>query len=210
MQSLPLEPKIETPSKFIVRLYAAIDDPNVKSIIWSRHEASFLILDKEDFQQNVLPMISKTSEFSGFIRQLNAYGFKKRNNIDVNVREYAHPNFIRNRFDLLTKLSRRSTGIIKSESASLQNNIKFLNESNFRLTSEVLTLKNKVEEQDKKIKTLMEMFQQMFNMQADKGDGLGTGKFSERQLDYKEKKRKSPKYLRDGGANQHDDCNDFF
>ncbi|ELQ75409.1 Heat shock transcription factor [Trachipleistophora hominis] len=113
MQSLTKEPKIETPSKFIIRLYAAIDDPNVTSVIWSRHETSFLILDKEHFQHHVLPMISKTTEFSGFIRQLNAYGFKKRNNIDPSVREYAHPNFIKNRFDLLTKLSRRSTGIVK-------------------------------------------------------------------------------------------------
>ncbi|ELQ75410.1 hypothetical protein THOM_1653, partial [Trachipleistophora hominis] len=73
----------------------------------------------------------------------------------------------------------------------------------------VIALKNKVEEQDKKIKTLMEMFQQMFNMQADKGETVSTGKFADRQLNYTEKKRKSPKYLQNDGT-KHEEYDGFF
>lgn len=211
MKTLSIEPKIETPPKFIIRLYAVIDDPSIKSIVWSSDGASFLITDKEEFQKTVLPMISKTTEFSGFIRQLNAYGFKKKNTIDANIREYAHQDFLKSRFDLLTKLSRKTTGIVKAETLNVQNNMKFLNESNFHLTSEILVLKNKIEEQDKKIKALMEMIQQMFNLQIDKNEVINQSSLPDRRLNYQARKNKSPKFLRSDSELKHDTSfEDFF
>lgn len=207
MHSLPLEPKVDKPSKFIIRLYNAVEDPEIPSIVWSSDGSSFLILAKEEFEQNVLPKISKTTEFSGFIRQLNGYDFKKKTNIDPKIREYAHPNFHKNRTDLFGKLARKSTGLIKSETVNVQNNIQFLNDSNYRLTSEVVSLKKKVEEQDKKINTLVDMFQQMVNLQVDKSQNMSGNKFQNRQLDFK-KKQTSPKYLQN--SEDKDDLSNFY
>lgn len=115
----------------------------------------------------------------------------------------------KNKFDSPRRLSRRNTVLVKAYNVYLQNNIKFLNESNFRLTPEVLTLKNKVDEQDKKIQTLMEMFQKIFNIKIDKDKFLKKGNM-DRQISFKDETEKKENILKSNNDDSLQDFDKFF
>lgn len=153
-----------TVPKFIYRLYTIVSSPDHPSIQFSSSGDSILFIDKSIFITDSLPLISKTTEYSGFIRQLNAYGFKKRNRIDCI--EYYHPKFKKDREDLLHLLNRKkllndSIPSINHNIPVTSNNIQFLTESNYHLTNEIFTLKKRLEEQENKINRLVEIMKKL-------------------------------------------------
>merc|ERR1711953_368961 len=115
------------PSKFVAALYYNL---NVHPcFIWSDDGKSIVITQKEDFTSLILPNISKTSEYSGFIRMLNGYGFRKKMQNEATISKngfiedqflikkpgmqkkpktyiYKHPRFLRERPDLLNTITR--------------------------------------------------------------------------------------------------------
>ncbi|KRH91742.1 putative heat shock transcription factor, partial [Pseudoloma neurophilia] len=64
-------------SKFIFLLHRLVCSNDHPSLSWI-DENSFAIQDRSIFEREILPILSKSHEFSGFIRQLNGYGFKKQ------------------------------------------------------------------------------------------------------------------------------------
>lgn len=64
-------------SKFIFTLYELANSKNHPSLDWHGSD-SFIIYDRSVFESDSLPLLSKTNEFSAFVRQLNGYGFRKQ------------------------------------------------------------------------------------------------------------------------------------
>lgn len=81
-ENIPIE--LENQSlinKFIYNLYQVVCSPLHTSVTWyDQNCEQIIILDRERFTTESLPQISKTTEFAGFVRQMNAYGFRKVRN----------------------------------------------------------------------------------------------------------------------------------
>ncbi|KAI8869654.1 hypothetical protein GQ42DRAFT_156011 [Ramicandelaber brevisporus] len=65
---------------FVAKLYRILSDETVSDIIgWTPDGNSFIIKSIEELERVVLPAHFKHSKATSFIRQLNMYGFSKRN-----------------------------------------------------------------------------------------------------------------------------------
>ncbi|KAJ3054247.1 hypothetical protein HK097_002279 [Rhizophlyctis rosea] len=109
---------------FIQKLHNILEDENYRHLIcWGNMGASFLVLDSVEFSKSVLPKVFKHNNYTSFVRQLNLYGFHKKNRSyhrhtgteadrerDSEPREFSHPLFIRSRPDLLVEIRRKATG----------------------------------------------------------------------------------------------------
>jgi len=79
-QETPINPIMTQPSKhmngFIAKTYHIVnsDEPTA---CWVKGGECFLILDRKEFSQTVLPKYFKHCKFTSFVRQLNFYGFHK-------------------------------------------------------------------------------------------------------------------------------------
>lgn len=102
---------------FIQKLSLMLNDTkNSQYINWSEDGMSFIIFDLDNFVQNILPLYFKHDKFQSFVRQLNMYGFHKKNrlprrknqiyNKNLQFYQFSHPYFIRNREDLLGRVKR--------------------------------------------------------------------------------------------------------
>ncbi|TBU00939.1 heat shock factor-type DNA-binding protein [Hamiltosporidium tvaerminnensis] len=170
-KSFDLNLKINKIPKFIKRLYKVVNEPTIKEIYWNDNGNSIIIPKKEEFIKNVLCLVSKTREYSGFIRQLNNYGFTKVRGYTDECEEYFNKNFLRNREELLNLIGRSkeksgSTADImnsyRQECYSLRNNVEYLNNSNYMLTKEVENLKARMEKQDRTMNGLIEVLTRAF------------------------------------------------
>ncbi|KAG2233606.1 hypothetical protein INT48_001859 [Thamnidium elegans] len=94
------------------------DSLTTQSIRWSKDGNSFLVEDHEKFAELVLPRFYKHNTFASFVRQLNMYDFHKIPHIQQGVLttvdntenelwEFSHPNFKRDRLDLLASIARK-------------------------------------------------------------------------------------------------------
>ena len=75
---------------FLLKLFNVLNDKEKgfsKYIYWSTKGNSFIIPDKDEFAENVLPNICKTKIYTSFVRNLNLYGFRKTENKPI---EYEH------------------------------------------------------------------------------------------------------------------------
>lgn len=162
-------------AKFIKRLFEIVSNDAIATIGWSPNGRSFIIHNKDLFLKETLPLISKTREYSGFVRLLNHYGFTKLNDLKIfidssNGEEYYHPNFIKGKPQNLTFITRTSK--IKSKEISLteldtdqvRKNMEFLNKNSYLLNKEIEGLKEKIEDQGKTISGLIEVLSRVFNM----------------------------------------------
>lgn len=112
-----LQNNIHAIPQFIRKLFNILNDPrHSEHIHWSQNGDSFIIVDPIEFCNTVLASHFKHSNISSFIRQLNKYDFHKiRANTTAKKRlqnkmwEFSHPNFKRNRPDLLPLISRKTT-----------------------------------------------------------------------------------------------------
>ncbi|KAJ3004981.1 hypothetical protein HKX48_000968 [Thoreauomyces humboldtii] len=124
-------------TSFVVKLHAILEDPAYTHVIrWAASGQSFLVLDSVALSAQVLPRVFKhnnytvcpypfpfflglqsqlTSSIQSFVRQLNLYGFHKKNRSyhrsgpndaddkaasQHEPREFSHPQFLRYRPDL--------------------------------------------------------------------------------------------------------------
>ena len=81
------------------------DDGRYPLMSWSEDGTSFIIRDPESFTNKVIPAHFRHKNRASFVRQLNQYGFKKKNRMDndslINATrrdeqlEYMHPHFLR-------------------------------------------------------------------------------------------------------------------
>lgn len=103
---------------FLDKLYSILEDESPSIISWSSSGDSFIIHSPQLFSQNVMGKYFKSNKFNSFVRQLNFYGFRKstrdQNGEDRSqgnrTWEFRHPQFIRGRKDLISKIHRKQIG----------------------------------------------------------------------------------------------------
>lgn len=152
--------------KFLRRLFRETSDPENNNITWNEDGDKILILDKEAFIKNTLPFLSRTKEYSAFIRQLNFYGFVKvKNEKSDDYEEYYNCYFKRDHPELLGAIKRvMKTGSSQNKLnlPGIENNISFLTSSNFKLASELAQLKDRVDKQERTINGLLDILGRVF------------------------------------------------
>lgn len=149
--------------KFLRRLYREVSDISNPNIVWSNNGETLRIPNKEVFIKETLPVLSRTKEYSAFIRQLNIYGFVKVKGDDTE--EYCNNFFKRNQPSLMNfiKRVRRYRKVdAQLQLPSIENSVRFLTETNYRLGNEVSALKERVEKQERTINGLLDIFGRVF------------------------------------------------
>lgn len=119
--------------RFPQKLWKIVNECSTGAIQWSKNGKS-LLLDYTKFQRDYLDSkleIFKTTNITSFIRQLNLYGFRKvtghyREPLSSlqspDIHEFRNENFVRGRYDLLSKVSRK-TGIMKHRTTERKRNV---------------------------------------------------------------------------------------
>lgn len=98
---------------FIRKIYDILSDEKYEEhgevVRWSEKGDSFLVVKPKKFSKDIAPKYFKQHHFSSFVRQLNIYGFNKVNKKVKNkgLCEFRNINFLRNRKDLLHKITRK-------------------------------------------------------------------------------------------------------
>lgn len=102
----PPPPELSQTPPFLTKLYNLVEDPVTSELVsWTAADArAFTVHKPDEFARDVLPRYFKHKNFSSFVRQLNQYGFHKR---DPDRWTFGHENFRRGRLDLLKLISRR-------------------------------------------------------------------------------------------------------
>lgn len=156
--------------KFLKRLYRESSNPANDYIQWNEDGDRIRIVNKPKFIKHTLPILSRTKEYSAFIRQLNIYGFvKTKNEKNDEIEEYYNSFFKRDEPHLMCYI-KRVKKFEKIETKlnypTIEHNITFLTNSNFRLSSELAQLKEKVEKQERTINGLLEILGKVFRTGA--------------------------------------------
>jgi len=156
--------------KFLRRLYRAVDDPSVPYIGWSIQGDRINITDKNQFTQHILPTLSKTREYSAFIRQLNIYGFIKiKADKNGNSEEYYCPYFKKGEPESLRYMKRVKKPHNSDKylyGSHIENTIDYLTSSNYRMNSEIIQLKERVDRQERTINGLLDILGRVFRSGA--------------------------------------------
>lgn len=158
-------------SKFVRTLYRLVSDDRFKEIEWTENGKGFRIKDKDEFIKNVMPYLSKTKEYSAFIRQLHHYGFVKIKTSSQTHEEYYHNSFQKDREDLLPYVKHnkdKTLSLYEDKSHFLESEVRYqealeyINNRNHMLENEIITLKQRVDKQECTINGLVEILSRMF------------------------------------------------
>lgn len=156
--------------KFVKRLFREVSDPENEYICWDEDGEKIRIVNKDKFVKNTLPRLSKTKEYSGFIRQLNIYGFVKiKSDKNDDVEEYYNCFFKRDEPNLMEHIKRVRKYHEKGSKLNysvLENNLTYLTNCNFRLSNELAELRERVERQERTINGLLEILGKVFRTGA--------------------------------------------
>lgn len=159
-------PPITKIPKFLKRLFRETSDLDNKNIGWSDDWERIQILDKEYFIKNTLPFLSRTKEYSAFIRLLNIYGFVKvKSDRNDELEEYYNCYFKRDQPNLLGFIKRvlKSNRIDnKLNLPSIENHISYLTNNNYKLANEISQLKDRVDKQERTINGLLDILGRVF------------------------------------------------
>ncbi|KAI9279472.1 HSF-type DNA-binding-domain-containing protein [Umbelopsis sp. AD052] len=115
----PHSPRSPNNTTFVHKLYDMVIDTKYQNLIsWSHDGTSFIVCNKDEFENVVLPAHFKHRNFASFVRQLNMYGFHKinktargqgqRTSTENNIWKFSHPSFLRDRPDLLDGIKRKA------------------------------------------------------------------------------------------------------
>lgn len=152
--------------KFIKRLYREVSDRENNDIQWSKDGDKIVIRNKDHFVKHTLQKLSKTKEYSGFIRQLNIYGFIKiKSDKTEENEEYFNCYFKKDEPGLLENIRRikkHEKAPIGLNQSDLESNIGYLTNSNYRLSNEITQLKERVDKQERTINGLLEILGKVF------------------------------------------------
>ncbi|KAI8816527.1 HSF-type DNA-binding-domain-containing protein [Fimicolochytrium jonesii] len=123
---------------FVQKLHRILEDESHANLIrWSPCGTSFLVIDCPGFAQKVLPRVFKHNNYTSFVRQLNLYGFHKKNRSyhrqhpsltaagliptgEQEPREFSHPKFIRFRPDLVEEIRRKPSTLAQHQMVQLR------------------------------------------------------------------------------------------
>lgn len=101
--------------KFIKALFLMVQDPETDHIIcWAEKSQGFRILNKEIFEDVLLPKYFQHKEFKSFHRQLNMYNFQKITLKEEEFMEFFHPFFDRHHPHLLERVVRQTSKLFRS------------------------------------------------------------------------------------------------
>eukprot|EP00127_Corallochytrium_limacisporum_P006514 Clim_evm45s229 gene=Clim_evmTU45s229 len=120
---------------FIHTLWSIVNDPSLQDIVqWSVEGTFVVVLDKDAFAERILARFFKHCKVSSFVRQLNMYEFHKMSSTEIlahiqdgllsyelkgdmkraeikallkNVMAFSHPQFQREKSELLPTIKRR-------------------------------------------------------------------------------------------------------
>ncbi|ELA42473.1 uncharacterized protein VICG_00572 [Vittaforma corneae ATCC 50505] len=156
--------------KFIRRLFREVSDPENKYICWGENGEKIRIVNKDKFVKNTLPRLSKTKEYSGFVRQLNIYGFVKiKSDKNDEIEEYYNCFFKRDEPSLMEHIKRVKKYDEKASRlnhSALENSLTYLTNCNFRLTNELAELRERMDRQERTINGLLEILGKVFRTGA--------------------------------------------
>lgn len=151
--------------KFLKKLYREVSDPENTSIIWNNEGDHIVINNKKMFLDQTLPKLSKTREYSAFIRQLNMYGFVKVKNEKQDIEKYAHVYFKKDQPNLIAYI-KRIHKFNKPERTidfvNLENTLNYLTSSNYRMSKEIEMLNEKINKQDNTINGIISILGKVF------------------------------------------------
>ena len=103
---------------FLLKLFNVLNDEEKRFseyIYWSDNGKSFIIPDKDKFTENVLSKISKSNDYSSFVRIANMYGFSKKNAEKKGLIEYEHEEFNQNKSEEEIKLIKKKKKKLKQK-----------------------------------------------------------------------------------------------
>lgn len=102
--------KLEVPL-FLKKLWKILYDDDAYNIIeWNAVGDGFIIYDQIQFMMQLLPKYFKHNNMSSFVRQLNMYGFHKRQHSEKDGEmEFFHDYFLKDVPELLKFISRKVT-----------------------------------------------------------------------------------------------------
>ena len=149
-----------TPTPFILKLYELVNNPESQHLMrWcdDPSRSGFVVLEPIELSATYLPKFFKHNNFSSFVRQLNIYGFHKVDHPQGQC--FQHPNFSRDKPELLTKIQRQHSKKADAENTELYKMLldklrelqKDSNQTQLdlqQLNEMLFTLKNRVDQLD--------------------------------------------------------------
>lgn len=165
-----INPELPKAPKFIKRLFKEASDESNPFICWNEDGTKIRIIDKEGFIKNILQSLSKAREYSGFIRQLNIYGFvKTKGDKNDDIEEYYntffkkdHPNLI----GFVTREPKNRYRDVRLDKDSIEKSVNYLDKCICKLNSELVEIKNRMTKQERTINGLLDILGHVFRAGA--------------------------------------------
>lgn len=156
---------------FINNLLYIVQSEKFPEIKWST-TGNEISIDRKNFTDKILPKISKSKDYSAFIRQLYVYGFTKfkisfhKSTIDF----YTHVYFKRDDLSKLHLIKRISNNNNNKNQIELKKNERTDVNVLFEFNKKLIFLEEKVEKQGKVINKLIEVISSFYTNGGNKNE----------------------------------------